>query len=35
MREQLPRLNVLGGCSGTDHRHRAAIRDAWLPGRSV
>jgi S-methylmethionine-dependent homocysteine/selenocysteine methylase len=30
LREQLPRLNVLGGCCGTDHRHVAAIRDAWL-----
>ena len=29
LREQLPRLNVLGGCCGTDHRHVAAIRDAW------
>jgi S-methylmethionine-dependent homocysteine/selenocysteine methylase len=28
--ERLPRLNVLGGCCGTDHRHIAAIRDAWL-----
>jgi S-methylmethionine-dependent homocysteine/selenocysteine methylase len=28
--ERLPRLNVLGGCCGTDHRHVAAIRDAWL-----
>jgi S-methylmethionine-dependent homocysteine/selenocysteine methylase len=27
--ERLPRLNVLGGCCGTDHRHVAAIRDAW------
>jgi S-methylmethionine-dependent homocysteine/selenocysteine methylase len=35
MREHLPRLNVLGGCCGTDHRHIAAIRDAWLAGRSV
>ena len=35
IREQLPRLNVLGGCCGTDHRHIAAIRDAWLAGRSV
>jgi S-methylmethionine-dependent homocysteine/selenocysteine methylase len=26
----LPRLNVLGGCCGTDHRHVRAIRDAWL-----
>jgi len=29
---KLPRLNVLGGCCGTDHRHIAAIRDAWLAG---
>jgi S-methylmethionine-dependent homocysteine/selenocysteine methylase len=26
---RLPRLNVLGGCCGTDHRHVAAICDAW------
>jgi S-methylmethionine-dependent homocysteine/selenocysteine methylase len=30
LREKLPQLNVLGGCCGTDHRHIAAIRDAWL-----
>jgi S-methylmethionine-dependent homocysteine/selenocysteine methylase len=30
LRAQLPRLNVLGGCCGTDHRHIAHIRDAWL-----
>ena len=30
LRERLPRLNVLGGCCGTDHRHVAEIRDAWL-----
>jgi S-methylmethionine-dependent homocysteine/selenocysteine methylase len=30
LRAQLPRLNVLGGCCGTDHRHVAAIRDAWM-----
>jgi S-methylmethionine-dependent homocysteine/selenocysteine methylase len=29
LREHLPRLNVLGGCCGTDDRHVAAIRDAW------
>jgi len=28
--QRLPRLSVLGGCCGTDHRHVAAIRDAWL-----
>ena len=32
LRQQLPRLNVLGGCCGTDHRHVAEIRDAWLAG---
>jgi homocysteine S-methyltransferase len=33
LRPKLPRLNVLGGCCGTDHRHVAAIRDAWqAPG---
>ena len=30
LRERLPRLSVLGGCCGTDHRHVAAIGDAWL-----
>jgi homocysteine S-methyltransferase len=30
LRERLPRLTVLGGCCGTDPRHVAAIRDAWL-----
>jgi S-methylmethionine-dependent homocysteine/selenocysteine methylase len=30
LRGSLPSLNVLGGCCGTDHRHVAAIRDAWL-----
>jgi S-methylmethionine-dependent homocysteine/selenocysteine methylase len=30
LRGPLARLNVLGGCCGTDHRHVAAIRDAWL-----
>ncbi len=29
LRARLPNLNVLGGCCGTDHRHVAAIRDAW------
>jgi homocysteine S-methyltransferase len=32
LRERLPRLNVLGGCCGTDYRHVAEIRDAWLGG---
>ena len=30
LRARLPRLNVLGGCCGTDHRHVTAICDAWL-----
>ena len=30
LRSDLPRLNVLGGCCGTDHRHVGEIRDAWL-----
>jgi S-methylmethionine-dependent homocysteine/selenocysteine methylase len=29
---ELPGLNVLGGCCGTDHRHVREIRDAWLEG---
>jgi S-methylmethionine-dependent homocysteine/selenocysteine methylase len=29
LRAGLPRLNVLGGCCGTDHRHVAAICSAW------
>ena len=31
LRDALPRLNVLGGCCGTDHRHVAEISRAW-PG---
>ena len=34
LREQLPQLCVLGGCCGTDHRHIAEIRDAWLGERA-
>ena len=30
LRERLPRLNVLGGCCGTGHRHVREIRDPWL-----
>jgi S-methylmethionine-dependent homocysteine/selenocysteine methylase len=29
LRTKLSRLNVLGGCCGTDHRHVAAICAAW------
>ena len=31
LKRALPRLNVLGGCCGTDHRHVAAISRSW-PG---
>jgi homocysteine S-methyltransferase len=31
LRTSLPRMNVLGGCCGTDHRHMAAICEAVLP----
>ena len=30
LRGRLPRLSVLGGCCGTDHRHITAICDACL-----
>ena len=30
LRRRLPRVNVIGGCCGTDHRHVAAICSAWL-----
>ena len=33
LRAPLSRLNVLGGCCGTDHRHVAAMRDAWSMAR--
>ncbi|MEJ6023830.1 homocysteine S-methyltransferase family protein [Ramlibacter sp. PS4R-6] len=29
LRQPLSRLNVLGGCCGTDHRHVAAMSAAW------
>jgi homocysteine S-methyltransferase len=29
LKEQLPRLTVLGGCCGTDHRHVTEICTAW------
>jgi S-methylmethionine-dependent homocysteine/selenocysteine methylase len=31
LREQLPELNVLGGCCGTDDRHVAQICRVWPP----
>ena len=30
LRSRLPRLNVLGGCCGTDDRHVTSIYTAWL-----
>ena len=33
LKSQLPKANVLGGCCGTDHRHVAAICDAWVGDR--
>ena len=30
IRERLPRLTVLGGCCGTDHRHVTSVVDSWL-----
>ena len=30
-RRQLKRLNVMGGCCGTDHRHIEHIASACLP----
>ncbi len=30
LRARLPRLRIMGGCCGTDHRHVAAICDAVL-----
>jgi S-methylmethionine-dependent homocysteine/selenocysteine methylase len=30
LRPRLPGVKVVGGCCGTDHRHVAAIADAWL-----
>ena len=31
LRNQLPHLNVLGGCCGTDHRHVEQIAEACIP----
>ena len=31
LRRSLPKMNVLGGCCGTDHRHIAAMCEAVLP----
>jgi S-methylmethionine-dependent homocysteine/selenocysteine methylase len=35
LRPSLPRVNVLGGCCGTDHRHVTSICTAWLAEEPV
>ena len=35
LRDRLPRVNVLGGCCGTDHRHVTSICTAWLADATV
>jgi len=30
LRASLPKMNVVGGCCGTDHRHLTAICNAWM-----
>jgi homocysteine S-methyltransferase len=32
LRRQLPNLNVVGGCCGTDHRHIREICRVWVSG---
>lgn len=34
LREMLPRINVVGGCCGTDHHHVAAIAEVLAPLRA-
>jgi homocysteine S-methyltransferase len=34
LRTRLPRMRIMGGCCGTDHRHVAAICDAVLAGET-
>ena len=31
LKRRLPKLNVMGGCCGTDHRHIEQIAQACLP----
>jgi homocysteine S-methyltransferase len=35
LRRAFPKLRILGGCCGTDHRHAAAICDACVPPRAI
>ena len=32
LRSKLPKLNIVGGCCGTDHRHVESVCRAWLAG---
>ncbi|WKA28913.1 homocysteine S-methyltransferase family protein [Bradyrhizobium roseum] len=35
LRRAFPKLRILGGCCGTDHRHAAAICEACVPPRAL
>jgi len=35
LRARLPRLNVLGGCCGTDHRHVREVAEQWPAGAAA
>jgi len=35
LRGAFPKMRILGGCCGTDHRHAAAICDACVPPRAL
>ena len=35
LKDRLPRVNVLGGCCGTDHRHVTSICAAWTTAESA
>ncbi len=35
LRAAFPKMQILGGCCGTDHRHAAAICDACVPPRAL
>ncbi len=35
LRRAFPKMRILGGCCGTDHRHAAAICEACVPARAL
>ena len=35
LRQTFPKMRILGGCCGTDHRHAAAICEACVPPRAL